>query len=75
MREVPEADALLVPRPAGRHVEEVAQAATPARAAAPVAHQSEIGGSAFPFPGLLVLLAIIAGASFVVADDENSDSP
>jgi hypothetical protein len=53
----------------------VAQAATPARAAAPVSGESQIGGSAFPFPGLLVLIAIIAGAIFVVADDENSDSP
>jgi hypothetical protein len=54
----------------------VAQAATPARAAPPVAGPSEMGGNSFPLPGLLVLLAIIAGAIFIVQDDEDSpDSP
>ena len=54
----------------------VAQAAAPARAAAPLSHESELAGNSFPLPGLLVLLAIIAGAIFIVQDDEDSpDSP
>ena len=54
----------------------VAQAASPTRATAPIGGESQLGGNSFPLPGLLILLAIIAGAIFIVQDDEDSpDSP
>lgn len=51
-----------------------AQAAAPVRASAPVSGESELGGG-LPLSALLVLLAVIAGGIFIVADDDSPDSP
>ena len=51
-----------------------AQAATPVRAAAPMVDESEMGGG-LPFSVILVLIAVIAGAIYLVVDDDDPDSP
>lgn len=50
-----------------------AQAAAPARAAAPMVDESEMGGG-ISGPALIVLIAILAGAIYLVLDDEDDDS-
>lgn len=53
-----------------------AHAAAPARASAPIEGASELSGEGLPLSVILVLLAVLGGAVYLLVDGEGSpDSP
>jgi hypothetical protein len=52
----------------------VASAAAPVRSSAPMAGESELGGSV-PLSVIIVLLTVLGGAIFLAVDDDDDDSP
>ena len=53
-----------------------AHAAAPIRASAPVEGASELSGNGLPLSAILVLLAVLGGAVYLLIDgDDSPDSP